>query len=391
MLKYTSNLVFLLVLMQSITFAVSSLYLPSLPKISEYFAISKVQVQFTLSLYFLGLFVFTLFSNAIMSRWGEIRTLFIGCFLFIIASVFCVFSEDVLWLKIAFFLVAVGVGPMAILSRAFLGRISNGIRRSVMGTVYLSATLISSMAAPVIGGFISFFLWWQFVFVISSLFGLLILYRAKVFVQRNKGDDTNLEHKSMEYKAILTNKAFLLFFGIKWLLYALAQAYYVELPFILHQYGFNTKEIGIMILISGTGMIFGTFLSKLFIKCLEVRRVIATSLVVSLIGGALCAYQAINFDVYFFIFSAWVFMIGVGMSASNLMMMVLNSISKNLHTQMSAMYNMITLFMCFVVSSLVGHIANYGMEYFYILFLILPVLSILVFLRSKSYGLFEKV
>ncbi len=225
--------------------------------------------------------------------------------------------------------------------------------------------------------------------MISSLFGLLILYRAKVFAQKNEGCNTNLERKNMEYNAILTNKSFLLFFGIKWLLYALAQAYYVELPFILHQHGFNTKEIGVIILISGTGMIFGTFLSKLFVKCLEVKRVISTSLVVSLMGGALCAYQAINFDVYFFIFSAWVLMIGIGISASNLMMMVLNNMPKNLHTQMSAMYNMITLFMCFVVSSVIGHVANYGMVYFYALFLILPVLSILIFLRSKSYGLFK--
>lgn len=390
MLKYTSNLLVLLVLMQSITFAVSSLYLPSLPKISHYFSISKVEAQFTLSLYFLGLFVFTLFSNAIMSRWGEIRTLFMGCVLFIVASIFCMFSEDVLWLKIAFFFVAFGVGPMAILSRAFLGRISKDIRRSVMGTVYLVATLISSMAAPVIGGFISFFIWWQCVFMVSAIFGLIILNSARVFAKKNKGSSIDLESKSMEYKAILTNKAFLLFFGIKWLLYGLAQAYYVELPFILHKHGFNTKEIGVMILVSGTGMILGTFLSKLFVKCLEVKRVIATSLFVAFIGGALCSYQAINFDVYFFIFSAWVFMTGVGISASNLMMMVLNNMSKNLHTQMSAMYNMITLFMCFVVSSLIGHVANHGMVYFYALFLIVPVLSILVFFRSKAYGLFKK-
>ena len=390
MLKYTSNLLFLLVLMQSITFAVSSLYLPSLPKISEYFAISKVHAQFTLSLYFLGLFVFTLFSNRLMAWWGETRTLVMGCIVFIVASIFCVFSEDLLWLKITFFLVAVGVGPMAILSRAFLGRVDKDIRRSVMGTVYFVATLISSMAAPGIGGFISFFVWWQFVFVICVVYGLLILYRTRIFIVRNKKRSQKFENTDMEYHSIFSNKAFQLFFAIKWLLYGLAQAYYVELPFILHKHGFNAKEIGVVILISGTGMIFGTFLSKLFSTHLEIRRVIATSLIVSTIGGALCAYQAIDFDVYFFIFAAWVLMIGVGMSASNLMLMVLNNLAKHLHTQMSALYNMITLFMCFVVSSVIGHIANYSMFVFYILFFVVPVLSIFVFLRSKVHGLFKK-
>lgn len=392
MLRYTYNLAAMLVLMQAIVFAITNLYLPSLPYIKEYFGVTKVQVQFTVSMYFLGLFVFAATSDLIIKKFGEIRTLIYGTIIFIISSIFSIFSEDIMWLKVGLFLIALSVGPMAIISRAFLGNIEKKDRRVAISMVYLMASLLSSMVAPLIGGFISFFLWWQCVFVICIVLGIIIFYRIRIFQKNNNAYKSQVVNTGFGgYITILSNKTFCLLSGIKWTLYAASQAFYIEIPFILHHHGFNASDIGIVILITGTGFIFGSFLSRLFAKSLEVSRVIITSLIIAIIGGAICAYQMFIYDIYVFVFAAWVMMTGIGMSASNLMMIVLDNIPQDLHTKMSALYNMINLFMFFVVTSVIGHIANYSMEVFYSLFLILPLISMILFLVSKVFGLFRNI
>jgi DHA1 family bicyclomycin/chloramphenicol resistance-like MFS transporter len=378
--------------MQAVVFSVTNLYLPSLPKVAEYFAINKVQAQFSVSLYFLGLFIFTVISHTLIEKLGEIKTVIYGAVIFIVASIFGIFSEDFLWLKICLFILAFSAGPMAIISRALLGSIEKKNRRVAMSNVYLVSSLISSMLAPLVGGLISFFIWWQFVFVVCTIFGLVILWRTMVFHKDNKEPKQEMSSGHLkEYLAVLANKGFLFWCGIKWALYSASQAFYVEVPFILHHQGFNARDIGIIIVITGTGFIFGSFFSRIFAKSLEASRIIATAIIISIIGGMLCFYQAFHYDTYIFIFAAWIMMVGMGMSASNLMMLVLEKCPKNLHTKMSALYNMITLFLCFVVTGVVGHISNYSVIIFYSLFLGLSLVAMLLFLGSKVTGCFKNI
>ena len=93
-----------------------------------------------------------------------------------------------------------------------------------------------------------------------------------------------------------------------------AQAFYIEIPFILDNHGFDAKDIGVVIVITGTGFIFGAFLSGFFARSLKVSWIVATSIIISILVGLLCVYQVLNYHLCLFLFAAWVIKIGVGMS-----------------------------------------------------------------------------
>ena len=62
------------------------------------------------------------------------------------------------------------------------------------------------------------------------------------------------------------------------------------------------------------------------------------------------------------------------------MMLVLDMFPEALRTQVLTLYNIIALLMCFVVTRVIGYISDCSKDIFYSLFLILPLVSLLLFL-----------
>ena len=84
------------------------MYLPAFPAIGLALGADAEQVQFSLSVYFLGLASGQLFYGPLADRFGRRRPLLVGIVLFCAASVACAMAPTMEWLLAARFVQALG-------------------------------------------------------------------------------------------------------------------------------------------------------------------------------------------------------------------------------------------------------------------------------------------
>lgn len=83
------QIIIILCLISSVTRFVLDSYLPSLPAMSEYFAISHLEIQATLTLYLFGFGVSQLIYGPLSDIYGRKKILLLGLGIFIIGNLFC--------------------------------------------------------------------------------------------------------------------------------------------------------------------------------------------------------------------------------------------------------------------------------------------------------------
>lgn len=263
-----------------------TLYLPSLPQITSAFNTSPNVAQLTLSLYVAGFGLLQLFYGPYSDAYGRKITLILGNSIFFIASLLCSFSPHIWFLNIMRFLQGAAIGANAVVGRAILAELYDGILLKRSLSIVAIATAITSVVAPAIGGNLQYYFSWQsnFIFLMMCS-GLFLFFLITSLPETNRGDHLLQQDVAKVFNTYLTitkNSSFAYNSILCMIAISSISAYLSIAPFIFQDaFGLSPKQFGYISLGPAVGFLLGGIVSRLLERKLSVMRefILGTSLI----------------------------------------------------------------------------------------------------------------
>ncbi|WP_027854874.1 Bcr/CflA family multidrug efflux MFS transporter [Marinobacterium litorale] len=169
------RLIVLLAAMQAFGALSIDLYLPGLPAIAQDLGSPESDIQLTISVFLVGFFVGMLFYGPLSDKFGRRPLLLGGMALYVIASLGCVFADSSAQLIGLRLVQALGGAAAAVLGRTIvrdLFPVNEAAR--VLSLMHL-VTMIATLIAPLLGGYLLLLLGWRSLFVTLMLFAATTL------------------------------------------------------------------------------------------------------------------------------------------------------------------------------------------------------------------------
>jgi EmrB/QacA subfamily drug resistance transporter len=155
------------VLASAMAFIDGSALTVALPSLRADLAADLASVQWVLNGYVLALASLTLIGGALADAYGKARMLALGCLLFGAASAACALAPSVGWLIAARVLQGIAAALVAPASLALIGATYPRAERNRAIGVWAAASALTTAGGPILGGWLTETLGWQFIFWIN--------------------------------------------------------------------------------------------------------------------------------------------------------------------------------------------------------------------------------
>ena len=169
----------------------TDMYMPSLPKMAEYFHAAPVLVNMTMVAFFISMSVGMLVMGPLSDRSGRKKILIVSLLLYMAASFFCAITTSVYILIIMRIIQGLGAGGMVSLSIAIIKDCFEGQARATALAVVQSMSVIAPIAAPVIGALIIQVSTWRTVFLVLTGIAAACLIATFFFQESIHEDEIN--------------------------------------------------------------------------------------------------------------------------------------------------------------------------------------------------------
>ena len=166
----------------------TDLYLPSLPHLASYFAVTPAVIQQTLSLFVIGFGTAQLVSGPLSDRYGRRPVLFGGLLTYLLASIACSLAPSVVLLISGRFVQAVGCCTAAVVARAIIRDQFTPAEGARMIARASSLLAIAPILGPIAGGYLQVTFGWRAAFVVHTVFCALLALAARAWLR-----ETNLQ------------------------------------------------------------------------------------------------------------------------------------------------------------------------------------------------------
>ena len=241
------------------------MYLPAMPALARYFAVAPAYVQYSLSLFFVGLGVGQLLYGPISDRYGRRPVLYFGLLLYLVATLLCALSTSIGMLIGARLLQGLGAAAGPVMTRAIVrDRFSGAKAASVMSFVVMvmgSAPLL----APLLGSLILAVAEWRIIFWVLVFYSVvalaaLTLLLAESHAPHRRVRDRSLGRQYLGYLSLLGRLPVVLYLACGSLMFGALFSYVAASSFVyIDQFGVDESMFGFYFSANVIAMLIGTF------------------------------------------------------------------------------------------------------------------------------------
>ncbi|MEZ9884045.1 multidrug effflux MFS transporter [Vibrio splendidus] len=267
-----------------------SIYLPSLPLIASDLSVTQVDVQLLVTLFLVGFGLSQLFYGPMSDAVGRRPIFLLGQGVYLIGTVVCVvFSDNMTALEVGRLLQGLGAGSASVLGRSVLRDSYDGPQLT-KALSYISITAsIMPIIAPVFGGWISFHLGWQAVFLFVLLY-LLAIFTLGYFVLpetlpygKSRFDACQVVKN---YGRLLTNRQVLTSASYNWMSYMASLVSLSLFPFLMQeQLGLTAAEYGSLMIVPSAGLLIGSVALNLLNRRFSTPQLMSIAILIILASG----------------------------------------------------------------------------------------------------------
>jgi len=184
---------FLLILILGLLSAIGPLsidmYLPAFPSIAKGLNTTVASVMLSLSSFFIGISIGQLIYGPLLERYGRKTPLYFGLALYAISSFACATAMSVETLIAFRFFQALGGCVGMVASRAMVRDLFDVKDNAKVFSTLMLVIAVSPIIAPSLGGFISAYLGWRYIFVMLILVIASIIAGIYFLLPDSKGPD----------------------------------------------------------------------------------------------------------------------------------------------------------------------------------------------------------
>ena len=268
-----------------------SIYLPSLPLIAADLSVTQVDVQLLVTLFLVGFGLSQLFYGPMSDAVGRRPIFLLGQGVYLIGTVVCVvFSDNMTALEVGRLLQGLGAGSASVLGRSVLRDSYDGSQLT-KALSYISITAsIMPIIAPVFGGWISFHLGWQAVFLFVLMY-LLAIFTLGYFVLHETLPYGKSRFDACQvvknYGRLLTNRQVLTSASYNWMSYMASLVSLSLFPFLMQeQLGLTAAEYGSLMIVPSAGLLIGSVALNLLNRRFSTPQLMSLAILIILASGA---------------------------------------------------------------------------------------------------------
>jgi MFS transporter, DHA1 family, multidrug resistance protein len=265
-----------------------NIFLPSIPKLIEYFKTDYATAQLGLSLFLAAMSVLQLIIGPMSDKYGRRPVMIGGIVMFLAGTLICLAASSIHIFLFGRLVQAFAVAGI-VLSRAIVrDLVSREKAASAIGYVTMGMA-VAPMIGPAIGGLLDELYGWQSSFILLGVLGLIALgFVVTNIPETNVSRGASLKAQLANYRLLLTTPTFWLyaltgatsagvFFGFLGGAPALASG----------PLGLSPSSYGLWFAITAFGYVVGNFISGRFSERQGIRRMIIMGTLIALSGCAM--------------------------------------------------------------------------------------------------------
>ncbi|MDP1604495.1 MAG: multidrug effflux MFS transporter [Legionella sp.] len=271
MLKTLENMhikktrVFYLGFLSSFPLITFDLYQPALPAITTYFNTSHALGQLTLSLFFFIFGFSQIIWGPLIDHYGRARLLNLGFYLYMIATIGCLFATSIETLIAARALQGFAVCCANIVAFSSSRDIEDSTERARLLSHISMIVSVSPLFAPLIGSVIFVYFGWRATFLFMAVIGIILFFLSGAFLVESpywvkSHQRWQLAHSLRTYRELLTHKRlwaaiYIITFSYSCIMIIVVNAAYV----VIDNLGISPTLFAVLFASNGVFMIIGNF------------------------------------------------------------------------------------------------------------------------------------
>lgn len=275
------------------------MYLPGFPAIAKDLNVSVETVGYSLSSFFIGISLGQLICGPLLDRFGRKLPLLSGLTVYIIATIGCVFSNDITTLIIFRFFQALGGCVGIVAPRAMIRDLFPVKENAKIFSLMILILGVSPIVAPTAGGWLVAHLGWHSVFVVLAIIGVAITVLVALCLPESKGADKDYSLKPApilnKFITVARVPQFYTYALVGGLSSAALFAYLSGSPFVFMSFfGATEKQYGFIFAIIALGLIICSQVNNLMLRKYSSEQIIKVTLRLQVIIGLLLFLGSIS-------------------------------------------------------------------------------------------------
>jgi len=162
----------------------------AIPAMAHSFQVDPIDLKVALISYLLSLAIFIPISGWMADKFGSKRVFICSLWIFTLSSIWCGFSQSIMELVCARVLQGVGGSMMLPVGRLITLRTFGRERLVGAFNKIVTVGVLGSMLGPVLGGFITSYWSWHWIFWVNIPFGLIAIWAAEKYFEATPPEPT---------------------------------------------------------------------------------------------------------------------------------------------------------------------------------------------------------
>lgn len=340
------------------------MYLPGFPEMARDLNTPISNIQLSLTAYLVGIAIGQLFYGPLLDKYGRRKPLYFGLGIYVLASVGCALSQSVENLILMRFLQAIGGCAGMVSAQAIVRDIFPVGKTAQVLSLLTLVIAVSPMIAPTVGGYVTAFYNWHWVFIILAGLTVLIWIGAVLVLPKGAEPDHEVSLKPTRvwknYGLVLQNRQFLVYMLVGGLAGAAPFAYIASSADVfINIYQVSEQTYGWIFGILAFAMIGSTQLNHILLRKYKSQQIIHFSLHYQVFTGLLLilGIYAQILNVYTLVGLMFLFLTAHGLNSPNTAALSLAPFSRNAGSA-SALLGSMRMAMGGVVSAIISLFHN---------------------------------
>lgn len=312
-------LFFIIVLLGCSTQFAADLYAPCIVSIADELGTSINNVQYSMSIYMLGIALSQLIYGPLSEGLGRKKTIIIGLSIMCIGILVCMFATNIETIILGRLIQGIGGGAPASLWRTMFRDLFSGEDLAKYTSYLVIFIMFIIPGAPLLGGYLEEFFGWNANFVFMLLYAILCLFSA-IFILHETNKDHHISNLNFgkfykNYKQMLTSRLFMCTSFSVFLSYGALFSWFIVGPVLLIDIiGMKPSEFGWVNFLGALGTYSSaSYINGKLVKKLGIETMMRFAFSLMIISGILMSIghaffginiYAIMIPTYLFFFSS---------------------------------------------------------------------------------------
>lgn len=295
------------------------MYLPAFPDIAKSLNTSVAQVMLSLSSFFIGISAGQLIYGPLLERFGRKKPMYVGLFIYLLASIVSAMATSVHSLIIFRGLQALGGCAGMVAARAVVRDLFEVKENARIFSMLMLVVAVSPIVAPTAGGYVTSLFGWRYVFAVLIAIDLFIIAGVYFLLPESKKPDPDFSLKTgaifKNYAGIMKHPQFYTYALTGAIAYAGLYAYISGSPYLFMEiFRVNEKQYGWIFSTIAMGVISSSQVNNMALKKYSSEQIIkVATFCQSIIGIILAALALLGLsELYTTILLIFLFLCGQG-------------------------------------------------------------------------------